>query len=260
MSRTDAVRCRTVLVVGLLVLFGGASGASAQGASWTGAYLGAQIGLGTGAVDTGFSPVSPDPGHPFNALKPVTLAADTQGLLFGGQGGFNFQTRGLVVGGQADFAGSKVEGSTSVTPIVRNDGSTQTGILSAEQKTRWLLNFGPRIGVRAGKALIFGRAGISLVQVEDSALTDYRPNATNHFPGSLDATKHGWHWGAGVEIAAAKKISVFGEFLSYRFTVANEAEVRTFDADPPDDMGFQITYSWITKPTTVLRGGVNFRF
>src|SRR6185436_14855498 len=122
----------------------------------------------------------------FKALKPVTLTADTKGLLFGGQGGFNFQAGHVVVGGQADFAASKGEGSVTVTPIVRNNGLMQSGSLSAGQKTDWVLSFGPRVGVQAGQALIFGRAGVSLVQVEDTALTDYRPDATNHFPGSID--------------------------------------------------------------------------
>jgi len=259
-SRAAPVRGRTVVMLGLAFFIGGTSRAFAQAANWTGGYVGAQLGLGNGSVDTGFAPVAPDPAHPFKALKPVTLTADTQGLLVGGQGGFNFQAGRLVVGGQADFARSTIDGSTSVTPIVREDGSTQPGSLTAAQSTRWLLNVGPRFGVQSGQALIFGTVGISLAQVKDTALTDYRPNATNHYPGALDATKHGWHWGAGAEIAASKKLSVFGELLSYRFTVANEAEARTFDADPPDEEGFQVAYTWIAKPTLVFRGGINIRF
>jgi len=245
-------------VFAVLILLGGSARAFGQ-TNWTGGYIGGHIGTANGSVDTTFDPLPT--AEFFIVLKPTTLTPEPKGALFGGQGGFNVQSGHFVVGGDAVFSISKMEATLKVTPITENDGSLFPGaaFISAGQKTTWMLHVRPRVGAQAGQAFVYGAIGLSFVKVEDSAEVDYRPVGTTDYVGSVDINKHGWHWAAGVEVAASKAVSIFGEFMSYRFKTADQTESQTVDpvpAFPP----YQVAYSWTTKPTTVLRGGVNFRF
>lgn len=260
MSRTETGRRlpATVAALAVLVLLGGSARAFGQGANWTGGYIGGHVGTANGSVDTTFDPL-PTVGS-FFALKPQTLTPEPKGTIFGGQGGFNVQSGHFVVGGQGDFSISKMDATLKVMPITQSDNSVRPdGFTSAGQKTTWMLNIRPRIGAQAGQAFIYGSVGLTFVKVEDTAEVDFRPSGTTDYVGSVDVNKRGWHWAAGVEVAASKTVSVFGEFMSYRFQTANQTESQTVDpvpALPP----YQVAYSWTSQPTTVLRAGVNFRF
>lgn len=262
MSRIDTDRGLRALVaaVAMVFVFGAFSRASAQGINWTGGYIGGHIGTANGSVDTTFDPLPT--AAIFINFKPTTLTVEPKGAVFGGQAGFNYQSGHIVVGGEGVFSISKMDKSASATPIIQNDGTPYpgTGFISAGQKTTWMLHLRPRIGAQAGQAFIYGALGLSFVKIEDSAEVDFRPAGTEDYAGLVDVSnKRGWHWGAGVEVAASKVVSVFGEFMSYRFPVSTQVESQTVDPTPAFPP-YQMAFTWTSQPTTVLRGGVNFRF
>ena len=80
--------------------------------SWTGFYFGGNFGYGWGDADTDFDPL-PDAAT-FRALNPQSLSPDPDGFIGGGQIGFNWQwNKWLVLGAEADFQGSDIEGDES---------------------------------------------------------------------------------------------------------------------------------------------------
>lgn len=247
----------------------GASQAAAQSFNWTGGYIGGHAASGMGTADTTFTPL-PDAGS-FKSLKPITatnpLDPDAKGLMFGGQGGYNFQTGHFVIGGEGVFSISKMTGTVTVAPVTQNDGSnfdTDIGhpgaasFLMAGEDTKWLVHIRVRAGVQAGQAFVYGAFGPTIGSVNYTAETHFGPTTgvVNYVNYLVDITerRNGWHWGGGVEVAASKKVSLFGDFISY------DLKERDATVDPvPDNPPFQVKNTWLTK-ATVLRGGVNFRF
>ena len=266
----------TTLVAGFAVLLKPVS-VYGQSVSWSGLYVGAHLGNGTGTADTTFTPL-PDAAS-FKSVKPITsadaLEPNPKGAVFGGQGGYNFQAGHLVVGAEVVFSSSRMKGTVISKPIIQNDGSNfDTAIcplfvppichpaadsrLTAGEETKWMMHIRARGGVQVGKVLIYAAIGPTVASVEYSATTHFGPSTFYvEYPADKTETRHGIHYGAGGEFAASRKVSVFGEFLGY------DLKAKTLTTDPlpaqDPDFAFQVSNSWLTK-ATVLRGGVNFRF
>src|SRR5262245_35321904 len=84
--------------------------------SWTGWYVGANVGFGWGHADTTFTPLPSAAG--FVNLAPTTLSPDPNGVIGGGQIGYNWQLNRWVFGLEADFQGSNMHGSARLSPII----------------------------------------------------------------------------------------------------------------------------------------------
>jgi outer membrane immunogenic protein len=87
--------------------------------SWTGFYLGVNVGYGWGNADTRFDPL-PTPAIFFDLL-PQSHDADPDGVIGGGQVGFNWEwSKWLILGVETDFQGSDMNGTTTVAPFLNN--------------------------------------------------------------------------------------------------------------------------------------------
>lgn len=159
--------------------------------SWTGCYLGAQIGLQWGRDHTAeFT----DAGV-FNNFDE---RFDSSGFIGGGHLGCNWQTSNIVFGIEGDFEGSTVDGGYTLT----NGNGTDFDL-------RWQASIRGRLGVAFDRVLIYVTGGAAFADLRYAYFT--AAGVREQFSD----TRTGWTVGGGVEWAMFGNWSARGE---YRFT------------------------------------------
>ncbi len=232
---------------------------SATSYDWEGGYIGGHVGWGRGRAGTTFTPLPT--AVQFIDMAPTSLSPVPRGFNGGVQGGYNWQRGSFVFGGEADITWSRMSGSSTVTPIIRNNGTpfSGNGFLATHQDTKWFSTIRPRLGVAFDRVLLYGTGGLAFGHVNYSANADFRPGGTTQiiffqYPASLSKTKAGWTGGGGVEVGIRSHWGWKAEYLYY--DLGNES----FTANPvPVNPPFQVAYTWQTRAHT-FNTGVNFRF
>ncbi|MBV8838733.1 MAG: porin family protein [Alphaproteobacteria bacterium] len=186
---------------------------------WTGFYVGGHIGYGW-AKNTYTDP--------FVLLNLSDTSAN--GILGGGQVGFNYQVNQFVFG---------VEGDMSATGI---KGGPTFGATNFNTQTNWTATLAGRAGVAFDRWLVYAKGGAAWRN------NDYTTNFYA-FPGttSVNDTKLGWVVGAGVEWAFAPQWSAKLEYNYMDFGTDNVSFV------PGRTTG-------ITDQVQMVKLGVNYKF
>jgi|SRR6185312_3810780 outer membrane immunogenic protein len=146
-------------------------------ATWTGFYLGPNIGGGWANVDVG------------------GVSSNLNGVIGGGQLGYNWQTGNFLIGIEGDFQGSSQAVSNTV------------GADTVDQRLPWFATLRGRVGYVAGPLLFYFTGG--------GAWANYKLEVTD--PGgttaSDNATKTAWTIGGGLEWMFVPKWSAKIEYL-----------------------------------------------
>jgi outer membrane immunogenic protein len=231
-----------------------AAPAAGSGYNWSGFYVGGHAGYGWAKADTDVNPLPS--AATFINLAPTTIELRPKGFNGGVQAGYNWQFGNMVVGGETDMTWSDMREDVVVSPIIQNNGTPFVGggSISVAQKTKWFGSLRPRIGVAAGRFLIYGTAGLAYGRIKNQANVDFRPFGTVQYAINRSKTTAGWTAGGGLEIGVTKHISVKTEYLYYDLGkidgIANPSP-----ALPP----FQVGYTWEAKAHT-WNSGINIRF
>ena len=176
---------------------------------WNGFYIGANVGYGWADVGTsGFS----------NNLD---------GVIGGGQIGYNWQTGPLVFGVEGDFQGS-------------GESRTDTGgIFTVDQDIPWFATLRGRIGYAAGPWLLYATGG--------AAWENYKLSVSALGTSVSDnTTKTAWTVGGGVEWMFVPQWSAKLEYLY-------------MDTDDTSVTLFGTTFTGHAK-NNIVRVGVNYHF
>lgn len=248
--------------------------ASAQNSKddWTGFYVGGYVGVDHSRSNGTTSTVYSGSGY-FADTSVTSINNDgdsklrSNGFTGGGQFGYNRQFGRLVVGGEVDFGANQASDSSSVTNEYPCCSPTAYTI-GQEIKSNWRFTARPRVGVTAGKALIYGTGGLAITDLKYSALfTDTYASAVEN--GSIEKTKAGYTLGGGVEVKVAKHLSVKGEYLFSNFgreTVNGSVLTTQFSGN--DLVGGVGSETWpenvFTHTAKIqdhgFRFGINYRF
>lgn len=140
-----------------------------------------------------------------------TEASD--GVVYGGAIGYDFQTGGAVIGVEGEITGS-------------SNSQRYRGILAPNDELRVGagrdLYLGARVGFLAGpNALIYAKGGYTNARLE----TRYTNGNTTT---TIGENADGWRLGAGVEYALANNIYLKGE---YRYSNYNRVDNSNIDID-----------------------------
>ena len=153
--------------------------------SWTGFYLGGNLGLGWNQGSFSDS-AGNSLGLPNNAR-----------LLGGGQVGFNFEYYGgFVIGAEADFDWFANSNTITSNPVPLFDtfgnptGSTATIALN----NKWLTTVNGRLGYAFDRVLLYGKGGGAWVASNNPTV------AINGAPVALNITSNNWGWTASVGV------------------------------------------------------------
>jgi outer membrane immunogenic protein len=195
--------------------------------NWGGGYLGLNGGYAFGTSDWTFGALS-------------TGNFQTNGFLFGGQLGWNFQYGSVVGGLEGDVDWSGLSGSSSsglcAPPHVPAGFACTT-------KSDWLSTARGRVGYAFDRILLFATGGLALANVE---LAVTNPAA------SISNVEAGWTVGAGLEYAFADLWTAKIEYLFVDFgkiTCSGTGMVATCTGAGS-----------VTLTENVIRAGVNFKF
>jgi outer membrane immunogenic protein len=189
---------------------------------WSGFYLGANLGYGW-SDGSGTITVGGRTGH---------LSGNADGVLGGGQIGYNWQTGAFVFGVETDFQGSGADGHFSAS-VPRNP-------INGTTSTPWFGTIRGRLGYAVNNWLFYVTGGGAYAQNEVSGTAA----RTGHFSSS--GVDWSWTAGAGIEAFVAPKWSVKAEYL-YIGTPDNVPHVS--NAIVRGDTN-----------TNIVRAGVNYHF
>jgi outer membrane immunogenic protein len=211
--------------------------------SWTGFYIGGNIGAGwSGLSDTNTN---------FSDTLGSTFSASTNAQFLGGaQVGVNYEfANGIVIGAEALFDWA----SNSQNAIVT--ATDPTGTVAANIGTsnaRWLTTVSGRLGYAWDRVLLYAKGGGAWVATNTPAISVAGTPAS--FTGISNTTSSGYTAGFGVEWAFSGNWSVRAEYAyiglpNQTFTVAPAAP--TFGGDV-------ITFS--NRNISMVTGAINYKF
>jgi outer membrane immunogenic protein len=224
--------------------------------TWTGWYVGGNIGYSWGHGDASFgNPVFP------SFLLPATFSGTERldGVIGGGQIGYNWQPNTTwILGFEADFQGSAEKGSIGFSDPYCSDCDfpTPTGTISGTLTNRidWFGTVRGRLGWLASPTiLLYATGGLAYGRIEASgSITDSFGPFTYSFSNS--ATNVGWTVGAGIE-GIVPNTTNWTWKVEYLYVDLGTVSGSAHD---PDFGGID---SWSTKVTdNILRVGLNYQF
>ncbi len=182
--------------------------------SWSGFYVGANLGYGFGG-DGNISSVGqlgPNIANIATGARPGSVDLDRNGVLGGGQIGYNWQTGALVYGLEADFAFTNIDDNRDIVTPQINTGLAQGNQFSSELD--YLGTVRGRLGYAFDRTLFYGTAGLAYGK-STMSVDMFAPNGVRQFTGEKTGTDVGYAVGAGVEYAITNKISLKSEYLYY---------------------------------------------
>lgn len=170
--------------------------------TWTGCYLGGNVGGGWGRKD--FSDTFFTPGS--SLASPSSPTADTSGWLAGGQIGCNYQfTTNWVVG---------IEGTGDWANISGSSDPFFAGKALFSARTDWIATVTGRFGYAVNNWLVYAKGGAAWAGDKYSMPGTFAAVPFN-YTGS--ETRNGWTIGAGIEWAFWQNWSAKVEYAYYDF-------------------------------------------
>jgi outer membrane immunogenic protein len=207
--------------------------------TWTGFYVGGNVGAGWAKNDTSISgsPTILGTTIPFA----IPLASQTMSGFIGGvQGGYNYQFGTFVVGVEADGDWGSVNGTAPCLVVV-----------SCTSKVKSLVDVGGRAGVVVDKALVYIKGGAAWANTNfTTAVSIAGLNAGQ----TLSQSRNGAFLGTGIEYAFMPNWTAKVEYDYYDFgskTVGTSVSAA----------GFTLPLAATSKLTEqTVKFGVNYKF
>lgn len=193
--------------------------------SWTGLYVGGNLGYGWGRSSDSSSAAQADSGVPQLFLWSLSPggANNVSGLIGGGQVGYNWQVTNFLFGLEADIQGSGQKhtgqfGSALAAPGL-GDGINPAA-LTDTSKLDWFGTLRGRLGMLASpRWLVYATGGLAYGNINETGVAaplspfSIVPINEGSLVWSQSKTKVGWTAGAGVENALSANWSWKIEYL-----------------------------------------------
>jgi opacity protein-like surface antigen len=219
--------------------------------TWTGCYIGGQLGGGWGhkyfSKPTGFELATAGP--VLRSTAPIDNFAS--GLLGGGEAGCRYQFPSRwVIGLEGDFAGAKIFSSRNLNVHV-------PGLLAPatyQTQANWLASATGSLGYAFDRLLLYGKGGVAWVRdTYGFSIAPIESPPPGDFRGS--ETRSGWTWGAGLEYLFSKNFSAKIEYDFYQFGNRNVS----FTNQLPSTVSL-VGNADIDQKIHVIKFGVNYYF
>ena len=169
--------------------------------TWTGIYVGGQIGYAWGAGNFNETVVDPVTGTLIN----TSVGGRPNGVIGGAHVGFNYQNNQWVIGLEGSVDGTSL---TNTAVVAFPDGST----LAAHSNADIQGSIRGRLGITWDRVLIFATGGVAFGGFNTEVSFSDPPFFAS---ASRSNTRVGWTVGGGIEYAITNNWSIQAE---YRFT------------------------------------------
>src|SRR6266849_2879001 len=229
------------------------------GFNWSGFYVGGNVGYSWGR--SGNSETLSDLGTRA-ALFTNTSRNDVNGVIGGGQVGYNWQTSNWLFGLEADIQGSGERGSSSTVCVAcADDGTNITSTL--KQKLDWFGTLRGRAGILVTPTvLLYGTGGLAYGDVKTGgSVTGNNVQGvpiTVAFPGT-SSIRTGWTAGAGVEGQISGNWTAKLEYLYMDLGTVSAGPIALTGILVPVRTTAAASYS-SHFTDNILRVGVNYHF
>ncbi len=232
--------------------------------SWTGFYIGGNVGGKWLSNTSGEVDIAPAPGLvPPGVFFPFTTSGSNNGTFMGGgQVGYNWQTGPVVFGLEGDIdAQHWSQTRTVAAPIPAPAVGFFIPGDSFTMDSKWQASLRGRIGYAWDRTLLYATGGVAWTNVRVGAnfLPGFAPNGLP-LPGTAGSdsfTFTGATVGGGIEYAAWNNISL-GIEGRYTWYGSHTFNVGTVSVGPP--VTFVPVSERVTLQTAEIMGKVNFRF
>ena len=198
--------------------------------TWTGFYVGGQVGYGWNANDNDF--VLPG-GF---VVQSGDFGDEGDGFLAGVHAGYNVQLGSFVVGVEGDIEGVFGDDDDDFDGVVIGPGGVPVTYSIASSSIDWQGSIRARAGFAVDRALIYATGGFAFAGLSDGIGNN-----------DGDDTIAGWTLGAGVEYAFTNNLTAR---LEYRYTNFN-GDNSVFDAVDLGDNDIEFH---------TVRAGVSYKF
>jgi len=241
---------------------------------WSGFYIGGNVGYSWGRERTDGNLTGTQNVSVFRTAGPTLVTsvnnvlgtlpligrADVNGIVGGGQFGYNWQRGTWLFGLEADFQGSNERATADVCTVAGCPPGS--AVFTANYKLDWFGTARGRVGfLPTERVLLYATGGLAYGHL--SADTPF-------FPLSWGSTRAGWTVGAGVEAAIDRNWSVKLEYLYMDLgNIGGGSAAATAVTNVPNTpvQGFNtvtttnLSYAFNTRFTdNILRAGINYRF
>jgi len=199
--------------------------------SWTGFYLGGNVGAAWGQSTLSNNPGTLWLGAPANA--------NTTSIIGGVQAGYNWQINSVVLGVEGDFSFAGINRTVlAVSPV-----------FPPETYSSKITNLGTirgRIGWAFDRTLVYATGGAAFATINDSLVDTGFP-----FVASPNSAVSGWTVGGGLEYAVTQNWTARVEYLHVGFANRSAAALPV----PPAPYVFAFADS-----IDIARVGINYKF
>jgi outer membrane immunogenic protein len=221
--------------------------------SWTGFYIGGNIGAGFGTKEF-------EQTIPLGIIAPVlpSLTAEgshtVNGFLGGGQVGFNYQIGPTVWGIEFEGDGANVRGTSNCGLVA---------LFNCRTKVDGIMTLAGRFGLTYDHTLLYVKGGGAWVHdkydVNLLGLSVAVPGVLSVQPASLSDWRSGWMLGTGVEQAIAGGWSAKIEYNYMEFDTKNYVFPVVTSAAVPAINGLLNNFA-VTQRMHTIKFGINYRF
>jgi outer membrane immunogenic protein len=180
--------------------------------TWTGFYVGGQVGYGWNANDNDFAaPV----GYTVGGVPFTGFGGDEgDGFLAGVHAGYNVQFGSFVVGVEGDVEGVFGDDDDDFAGVIVGPGGVPVAYAIPSNSIDWQGSIRARAGFAFDRALVYATGGFAFAGLSDG------------IGSSNDDTLTGWTLGAGLEYAFTNNLTTR---LEYRYT-SFDGDNLVFDA------------------------------
>jgi outer membrane immunogenic protein len=209
--------------------------------SWTGFYIGGNIGAGAAH----FTALDFDGIWDFGDFSTNSI-----GWTGGIQGGYNYQIGGLVLGVEADINWTSFDKFRTISSCFNSSGCTFT----TGGKWDWFSTLRARMGVAFDRGLAYVTAGVAWAKVQHTHnFIDFDVEDNGSTLSGVSQVKAGFTAGAGVEYAFTPNWTLKAEYLYIQLT---PHETFSVPGGPEGDV-LPIDFN---SSAHIARLGLNYRF
>ncbi len=223
--------------------------------TWTGFYVGAQVGYAfSDSDDNNLFDTAPFDvnGSTFQVVNTGLFDdEDEDGFTVGGHVGYNFQFGAFVVGAEADIEWVDVGGGRNITVTVSNPACrSRQFTVALGSDLEFIGSLRARLGWAWDRALIYATGGLAYASFDTGDNNFLGVGINPFFANGDDDTVWGWTIGAGVEWAFTNNLTAR---LEYRYTSFDRDSNTFFVVNPAFDSDDSADFH-------AVRLGVSYKF
>jgi len=231
--------------------------------SWTGFYVGANLGEAWGTFDSTTTVSQPAGGYFITTDQGQIAASGVQrikanGFTGGFEAGYNIQSDRWVFGLEGDIESFHLSGKATSGPIVYLSAPAAAFAVNSSVSSDWLATVRGRVGFLATPALLlYGTGGLAVANVNAAYLfTDNLAPAAES--ATISTTRYGWTAGAGGEYALMNGWSIKAEYLYADLGRAGTISTNLITGGAPVPTNAFI--HTVNLRSNIGRIGINYKF